>query len=93
MESDGQFALIMDGTQDINGTEQISVCLRHVDDSLVVYEDFIGLYSVESTTGGSLAKVAKDVVLRLGLSMGNARVLRHMTGLLTYRERIMNVVL
>ena len=73
MESNGQFALIMDGTQDINGTEQISVSLRHVDDDLIIYEDFVGLYSVESTTGESLARVAKDVVLRLGLSMGNAR--------------------
>ena len=44
-------ALILDGTQDVTGAEQISVCLRHVDDDLTISEDFVGLYAVESTTG------------------------------------------
>jgi hypothetical protein len=49
-----QFALILDGTQDVTGAEQISVCLRHVDNELIVSEDFVGLYAVDSTTGKNL---------------------------------------
>ena len=52
MLNNKQFALIIDGTQDISGEEQISVCLRHVDDSLDVHEDFVGLYAIDSATGG-----------------------------------------
>lgn len=49
-----QFALILDGTQDVTGAEQISVCLRNVNDELIVSEDFVGLYAVDSTTGKNL---------------------------------------
>ena len=52
----------MDSTQDASGEEQVTFILRHVDDDLIVYEDFIGLYSVDTTNGAQLAKVAKDVL-------------------------------
>ena len=41
----------MDGTQDISGVEQVSICLRHVDDELKIHEDFVGLYALGSATG------------------------------------------
>ena len=41
----------------MTGAEQISICLRHVDDDLIITEDFIGLYAVESTTGKSINKI------------------------------------
>lgn len=45
-----QFALIVDGTQDISGQEQESVCLHYVDHDLNPHEEFIGMYSVRKTT-------------------------------------------
>ncbi|XP_033122730.1 zinc finger MYM-type protein 1-like [Anneissia japonica] len=73
VKKDGVFAVIVDGTQDINGTEQESICIRHVNDDLDVHEDFIGLYEAPSTTGGTLSKVVADVLVRLGLSINNLR--------------------
>lgn len=64
-----QFALIVDGTQDVSGTEQESVCLCYVDHDLIPHEEFIGLYAVTETTGESLAKMAIDVLSRLHLPL------------------------
>lgn len=53
-----QYSIIMDGTQDISGTEQISICLRYVDKDLEPSE-------ASSTTGAHLWKIASDVLLHL----------------------------
>lgn len=68
-----QFSIIMDGVQDISGSEQESICLRYVDDDLLPHEDFIGVYEVSSTTGKDLARVATDVLLRLNLPLSSLR--------------------
>jgi len=60
-----QYAIIIDGTQDISGQEQESICLRYSDNDLNPHEEFFGLYGVSDTTGKSLAEVAKVVLLRL----------------------------
>lgn len=67
------YSIIMDGTQDMARMEQVSIHLRHVDSDLVSHKDFIGLYSTTSTTGADYARVAKDVLLRLGLKLDDAR--------------------
>ncbi len=59
-----QFSVIVDGTQDISGIEQESVCLRYVDHDLMPDEEFIGLYSLSETTGQGFAKMVTDVLLR-----------------------------
>lgn len=68
-----QYAVIMDGTQDISGQEQESICLGYVDADLKPHEEFIGLYFFSETTGKSLAGVVKDVLLRLNLPMHSLR--------------------
>jgi len=67
------FAVIMDGTQDINKVEQESMCIRIVDDNLDPFEEFVGFYSVEETTGEMLANCIKDVLLRFQLSFDKLR--------------------
>ncbi|XP_071817210.1 zinc finger MYM-type protein 1-like [Apostichopus japonicus] len=67
------FAVMVDGTQDINGTEQESICFRSVDDELNVREDFIGLYEMASSTGEAISIMILDVIARLGLSVENLR--------------------
>ena len=50
----------MDGTQDIeniNKTEQESICFRFVNDNFDVFEEFTGFYAVDGTTGSNLAAV------------------------------------
>ena len=68
-----QFSIIMDGTQDIQGKEQVSICLRYVDQDLVPQEVFVGLYEVLGTTGEKMAKIATDVLLRLNIPISGLR--------------------
>lgn len=68
-----QFSIIVDGTQDISGAEQESICLRYVDHDLMPHEVFIGLYVVSETTGQAIADMATDVLVRLSLPMAGLR--------------------
>lgn len=45
------FSVIVDGTQDAGRKEQMSVCIRHVDDNFIPHEEFVGLYEPPNTTG------------------------------------------
>ncbi|KAF3834465.1 hypothetical protein F7725_025669 [Dissostichus mawsoni] len=68
-----QFAIIIDGTQDISGVEQESICVRSVDADLQPKEEFLGIYQVSSTTGQNIAKVVCDVMTRLQLPLSQLR--------------------
>ena len=65
-----KFGLVVDGTQDIQGNEQESVCIRHVMDSFSVQD---GLHQVPSMTGVSLSRMLQDVLIRCQLPIGNIR--------------------
>jgi len=39
-------AIIVDETTDIKRVEQLSLCIRHVDDEFNIMDDFIGLYAI-----------------------------------------------
>jgi len=67
------FSLIIDGTRDISGVEQESICLRYVNADLQPMEVFVGLYEAQSTTGESISNIALDAMLRLGLPLENLR--------------------
>jgi len=67
------FAVIVDGTRDVNGQEQESICVRYVTDDLFPNEAFIGFYTAESTTGETLRQIVLDVLCRLQLPTENLR--------------------
>lgn len=67
------FAVIVDGTQDISGQEQQSICIRYVDADLQPNECFMGLYTVDSTKGADLAFMVKDALIRLQLPIERLR--------------------
>jgi len=73
VQTSQSFAIIVDGTQDINRTEQESMCLRFVDDDLNPCEEFVGFYSVDGTTGKMLASCVKDCMLRYQLPLAKLR--------------------
>ena len=58
------FSIMVDGTQDIMGKEQESICLRFIDDNLKAKEIFIGVYELANTSGKSIANMIKDVLVR-----------------------------
>ena len=63
------FTLMVDETTDMSNTEQMVVCLRFVDNNLKVYEEVVGLYSLESTSAETIVSTIKDVLLRMNLRM------------------------
>ncbi|XP_041351026.1 zinc finger MYM-type protein 1-like [Gigantopelta aegis] len=67
------FGIIVDGTQDIQGIEQESICVRYVTDNFDVREDFLGLYNISSTTGQSISRMLVDALIRLQLPIEQLR--------------------
>lgn len=67
------YALIIDGTQDVEGKEQESICIRYVTDTLDIREDCMGLYEVSSTTGEALSRMIQDALIRFQLPIENLR--------------------
>src|SRR6218665_2693778 len=57
----GSFAIIVDGTKDMSRKEQMSICIRYVDNDLCPHEEFLDLYEPPDTTGEVLAKCVLDV--------------------------------
>ena len=64
VQNSQSYAVIVDGTQDINRTEQESICIRLVDENLQPREEFMGFYAVDYTTGHMLASCIKDALIR-----------------------------
>jgi hypothetical protein len=68
-----QFSVIMDGTQDVSGIEQESICVRYVDRDLQVHEAFLGFVQPPDATGETLATIIVDTLLRLALPIEDLR--------------------
>ena len=66
------FAIVADETTDYSKNEQVSICLRYVND-LQPFEDFIGMYEKANTAGEALSSTIQDILIRLGLPLDNLR--------------------
>ena len=67
------FAIICDEYTDISNKEQLTICIRWVDDSLVAHEDFIGFIKIPNIMAETIVTAIKDTLARLGLSLTNCR--------------------
>ena len=70
-ELSGKWYTIMVETTDLSNTEQMVLCIRHIDDNLEVHEELIGLYSLESTSADMVVSTVKDILLRMNLTINN----------------------
>jgi hypothetical protein len=61
--------IMVDETTDITNKEQVTVVMRRIDEDLVVYEEFLGLYTVPRINAATLFDVIKDTMLRLNLQL------------------------
>ena len=68
LQSTSFYTVMLDETTDVANVEQVVVCLRWVSEKFEVYEDFVGLYQVESTEAEKIYGVIIDVLLRLNLA-------------------------
>ena len=69
----GYFSLIVDGTTDISGMEQMSICIRYVQDNLIPEELFFGLYDAPAADSETIVKIIKDVLQRFNLPINLLR--------------------
>lgn len=60
--------IMINEATDKSNTEQATVVLRWVSDSLKVNEDYVGLYEVPSIDADTLTSAIQDVLLRMNLS-------------------------
>ena len=67
------FSLMADEVTDISNKEQVVVCLRSVNETLEPYENFVGIYCVDSIEADNLVATLKDTLLRMNLPIGNCR--------------------
>ena len=67
------FSVIVDGTRDVTGVEQESICIRYVDEDLIPTEVFMGFYEASKVTGENISAIIKDVLIRLQLSLESLR--------------------
>lgn len=91
------FAIIADETRDTSGLEQLSISLRWVDQTYEIYEDFIGMISVERTDASTLKSVILDCLIRCNMPIstccgqaydGAAVMAGHLTGVAVQILRI-----
>ena len=67
------FTIMIDETTDCTNKEQAVVVIRWVDDSLSVYEEFLGLHEVENIEANTLVSAIEDTLLRANLSIQKIR--------------------
>ena len=67
------FAIMCDEYTDLSNKEQLSFCVRWVDQQLKVHEDFIGFYEIANMKSDTIVSAIKDILLRLKLSLENCR--------------------
>ena len=65
------FSIIANEGTDVSNKEQLSFCLRSVDENLNAFEDFTGFYQLENTKSHTIVHVIKDILIRMNLSLGN----------------------
>jgi hypothetical protein len=61
------FSVIVDETTDMSRAEQVSFCIRHVDQELNIFDDFVGMYSTPKTDAATLTSIITDALCRLNL--------------------------
>lgn len=67
------FFCMVDETTDKANIQQVTFCVRWVDESLDPQEDFIGLHSTNCTDVEPLFKIIQDIMLRGNLAFQNLR--------------------
>lgn len=67
------YAIIVDGTRDVAGVEQQSICVRYVDEHLRPTEVFLGLCTPPNTKGATIAEAVMDFLTKIGLPLSGCR--------------------
>ncbi|XP_041472559.1 52 kDa repressor of the inhibitor of the protein kinase-like [Lytechinus variegatus] len=67
------FSILADECTDISNKEQLTLCIRWIDEKLEPHEEFIGFYHIPNIKADTIVAVIKDAVMRMNLSLSNCR--------------------
>ena len=67
------FSLICDLYTDVSNKQQLSMCVRWIDDSLNPHEDFLGFYELPNIASDTIASAIKDSLTRFNLPLSDLR--------------------
>lgn len=67
------YAIMGDETTDMSQTEEMSINIRIVDETLTIFEYFLGFYATPFTDSETLFKVVQDVLVRSNLPLHGCR--------------------
>ena len=70
---DSFYVTICNEYTDISNKEQLTLCLRWVDELFNIKKDFLGLYDLENIKSDTIVSAIKDVLLRTQISLDNCR--------------------
>ena len=70
---DSFYGTICDEYTDILNKEQLTLCLRWVDELFHIHEDFLGFYQLENIKSDTIVSAIRDVLLRTQISLDNCR--------------------
>ena len=69
----GFYSLLADECTDIANKEQLTICLRWIDDKLQSNEEFLEFYEIPNTNAETIATVIEDALFRIGLPLKSCR--------------------
>lgn len=69
----GCFTIMAVECSDASNKEQLTICIRWVDQDLKDYESFIGLFQVDDITADSLTHAIKVAITQIGLDLSSCR--------------------
>lgn len=73
IKSCNYFGIMVDETCDVSVQEQVTFCIRTVDENFEICEDFLGFYAAPNTEGKTLFNIVKDILARFDLPVEKLR--------------------
>ena len=67
------FATIYDKYTDVSNKEQLTICLRWVDDYFQSHQDFFGFYKLKDIKSNTIVAAIRDVLLKTQISLDQCR--------------------
>ena len=67
------FSILADEATDISRNEQMSLCIRWVDESYLIHEDVLGLFQLPNTKSATIFSSIKDILIRCALPIAQCR--------------------
>lgn len=67
------FSMIADEGTDVSNSEQLSFCVRSVDEALNVNEDFLGFYEIDNIKSETIVNAIRDILIRCSLTLSDCR--------------------